>query len=101
MTRVYNLTDDGLSFTDFSEFIGDKKHISETLVTSLDAKIDGNTVILGEKFRITSSGGTPKIETISFEGDKKLTEPWGRDDAVRITFDSDGADSVTVKISKI
>ena len=101
LTRVYNLTDDGLSFTDFFEFIGDKKHISETLVTVLDAKIDGNTVILGEKFRITSSGGTPKIETISFEGDKKLTEPWGRDDAVRITFDSDGADFVTVKIAKI
>ena len=101
LVRVYDLTDDGLTFTDTFEFSTDKKQISESIVTTLDAELDGTSVILGSKYRITASSGTPNIEVYSFEGDQKLAEPWGRDEAFRITFNTDGVDSVTVKVTKI
>ena len=70
-------------------------------MTSLDVEISGSTVILGGKYRITSSHGTPKTEFISFEGDEKLMKPWKCDGVTRIDFSVEGASRLTIKIEKI
>lgn len=101
LKRRYDIDEAGLTFTDTFEFSGSKKRVVETLMTSLAVEIDGDSVILDGKYRITSMHGTPKAEFISFEGDKKLLKPWGTEGVTRITFSFENCESVTVKISII
>ena len=101
LKREISLAESGLTFTDSFEFSGNESLVSETLMTTLDVKIDGNSVILGGKYRITATCGVPKTEFFSFEGDKKLTTPWKCDGATRITFTFENCESVNVSITKI
>lgn len=101
LTREYKLEADSLTFTDKFDFITDKKQVVETLVTCLDVKIEGNSVILGDKYLITAEGGTPSTEFISFEGDPKLIKPWGREGVTRIAIAFDDQEEINVKISRI
>ena len=64
-------------------------------------KIEGNSVILGDKYLITAEGGTPSTEFISFEGDPKLIKPWGREGVTRIAIAFDDKEDINVKISRI
>ena len=101
LTREYELCTGGLSFTDKFDFTTDKKLVIETLVTCLDVKIEGNSVILGNKYLITAEGGKPATEFISFEGDPKLIKPWGREGVTRIAIAFENQDEIIVKITKI
>ena len=101
LTREYKLEADSLTFNDKFNFTTDKKQVIETLVTCLDVKIEGNSVILGDKYLITAEGGTPSTEFISFEGDLKLIKPWGREGVTRIAIAFDDKEEINVKISRI
>ena len=101
LKREYALTENGLSFTDKFEFAGDKKYVTEALITTLAVKIDGNSAILDGKYRISATHGTPKTEFISFEGDQKLMKPWGKEGVTKITFSFENRDCITVKINKL
>ena len=70
-------------------------------MTCLDVKLEGNSVILGEKYLITAEGGKPATEFISFEGDPKLIKPWGREGVTRIAIAFENQDEIIVKITKI
>lgn len=101
LVRTCNLSEQGLSFTDKFKFSGEEKRVTEALVTTLSVKTYAESVILGEKYRISASGAIPKTEFISFEGDANLTSSWGCDGLTRITFDFENVESVTVSIEKL
>jgi hypothetical protein len=100
LKREYALCDAGVEFTDKFEFSGDKKSVSEALVTTLDVKIAENGIILGGKYLVTYSHGKPKTEFISFEGDDKLIKPWKCEGVTRIVIETDGEEKITFKITR-
>ncbi|MBR5140837.1 MAG: heparinase II/III family protein, partial [Clostridia bacterium] len=99
LVRTCNLSESGLSYTDEYEFAGNDNKVSEALVTTLSARVDGECVILGEKYVIRAQGAVPKIEFISFEEDRNLTPAWGCEGLNRITFDFENVKAVTVTVS--
>ena len=99
LIRTCALTSSGLSYTDEYKFYGKENKVTEALVTTLSARVDGECVILGEKYVIRAQGAVPKIEFISFEEDRNLTPAWGCEGLNRITFDFENVKSVTVTLS--
>ena len=98
--RSCALDEGGLTLTDEFEFTGEGKRVSESFVTTLPARIDGSSVIIGDQYRISVSHGEPRVEFFSFEGDRNLVSSWGCDGATRITFDFEKQEKIIAKISK-
>ena len=101
LIRNCTITKKGLSLTDNFEFSGTETYVTEAFITTLSVRIDGCAVILGEKFRITSSCGTPKIQFYSFEDDTNLVGSWHCDGAARITFSTNNERSVNVTVEAL
>ena len=99
LIRTCALTSSGLSYTDEYKFYGKENKVTEALVTTLSPRIVGDRVILDERYSVSANGSVPKIEFISFEGDRNLTSAWGCDGLFRITLEFENVESVTVTVS--
>ena len=101
LVRRCELKEKGLTVTDEFVFSGEGKKITEAFVTTLPVRIDSDSVIIGEKYRVKASLGAPKTEFYSFEGDTNLVGSWKCEGLTRITFTAENVKAFTVSVEKI
>ncbi len=99
--RTLTLNENGVTCTDRFAFAGTERNaVCEVLMSVLPVRIENNTAILGEKYRISADCGKLAFEFLPFE-DEKLEREWKCDGVARITVSLDGAEHVTLTVEKI
>ena len=84
---------------DFAD--GKGGNVTEMLMTVLPAHIEGNTVILDGRYRITANVGAWAQEFLSFEGDQNLTADWNTEGVTRLSLTVENAEKVIITVKKI
>lgn len=100
LTRVLTLHETGLSCTDRFSFCGEARRVREVLMTTLSARIEGSTVILGDRYAISTDRGTVSLDYIPFD-DALLERDWSAKGATRILFDADACEEITFTVTKL
>ena len=99
LTRTMMLSENGLILTDRFSFTG-KAAVEEVLMSVLPVRVDGNTVVLDERYRITADDGQFRTEFVPFE-DRLLESDWQCEGVTRIILSSDETTAVTITIEKL
>ena len=101
LTRKLVLSDSTLTVTDRFVF-SCKEHqkVSEALMSVIPVKIENNTAIVGDLFKISANTGIFKCEQVPFD-DKNLPSDWKTDFASRITIDCENENEICIKVEKI
>ena len=101
LTRSLSLTDGGLSVTDrFAFSTGAPQQVSEILMCVLPVRLENNTAVLGEKYRIKASAGSFSCEKIAFEDDR-LQGDWGVEECTRLTLHCEGEQNICIEVEKL
>ena len=101
LTRKIVLNENGMCLTDLFSFEDDNcQKVTEVLMSILPVRIEDNTAILDERYRISASCGTFRTEFISFE-DPLLEADWKTKGVSRILLDVAKADEITLSVEKI
>ena len=99
--RTLTLNENGVTCTDCFAFVSAERNaVCEVLMSVLPVRIENNTAILGEKYRISADCGKLSFEFLPFE-DEKLEREWECDGVARITVSLDGAECITLTVEKI
>ena len=101
LTRSLKLTDSALFITDSFDFVdSEKQNLCEVLMSILPVRIENNTAIVGECYRITANIGVFKCECIPFKDDR-LERDWKTETCYRIMLECSGEKSIYIKVEKI
>ena len=101
LTRHLALEENGLRITDRFEFAkGCNKNVKEMLMCVRPVRVENNTAIVDEKFRISTSVGKITCECVPFD-DERLTADWSTDSCTRIAIECDGAEEFCIKVERI
>lgn len=101
LTRTLELCDKGLKCTDSFKFISEThRNVREILMSVLGVKIEDNSVVLGDTYRIKFNTGKISSDFVLFN-DSKLIADWGCEGVTRIFVDADGFDEISFTVEKI
>ena len=99
LVRSLTLEEDAAVMTDVFAFAEEKPvAVTEVLMSILPVRMEGNDVILGERYRV-SANGTVRTEWLAFE-DPELEKDWQTDGVTRILIENETPDRVTVRITE-
>ena len=100
LERRISISDEGIDVSDSFRFKGKQNTISEHFITIHDVSVDGDTVVIDKAFALTVDLPCEIVlDSVDFEGDRKLTSEWNTDKMNRIKFEFNCDQSVEVKIS--
>ena len=101
LTRSLELTDSALLITDRFDFAdNEKQRVCEVLMSVLPARIEDNTVVVGERYRISANTGVFDCERVAFHDDH-LQRDWKTDACYRIMLACNGEKEICIKVEKI
>jgi hypothetical protein len=87
LKRELSFTERGMRCLDSFEFADEsRRNVSEVLISVLPVRVDGNEVILGEKYRISAGAQSVHTEYVPFE-DKPLENSWKTKGMTRVVFE--------------
>lgn len=98
--RTIELSDDGIVVRDSFAFGGETPAITEHLMTALEPRIDGSTVILGGRY-VIDCGGAISVDKVEFAGNVKLTNSWRQPYLWRINVDYSGCTEIKLTVRRI
>lgn len=100
--RVLTLNQKGMICSDSFTFSDNNcTTVEEVLMTTLPVRVDGDRVILGEKYEIsTAEKTTVSTQFVAFN-DVKLETSWQTEGVTRIIFSCKSNQTVTVKVQKM
>lgn len=85
---------------DSFEFGDEGARVKEILMSVLPTRIENNTVIIADRYRVSASVGIFDTERVDFD-DKNLPRDWGVDHCTRIMLDVDGEKEICIRVEKI
>ena len=101
LRRHICIKDNRIECTDNFVFLDENKTcVTEILMSVLEARQEGNRVIIGDKYRISADKGELDVEFVSFNDDL-LRSDWNTDGVYRIKFKVQGVQSITLVIEKL
>lgn len=101
LVREMKMTDNGMRFTDNFTFTeGKKRTVCEVLMSVLPTRVEGDRVILGERYLLRATGARISAEYIPF-ADAKLEADWHTEGVTRILFDFENAEKICIEVEKI
>ncbi len=101
LCRTLTLSDEGCTLTDRFGFASeDQQTVKEVFMSILPVRAEGNTVILGERYRLSASAGDISLEWVPFE-DARLSSDWKTDGVTRILVECENRSDITVKVERI
>ena len=101
LTRSLTLCEQGLTCTDRFAFANDaSQSVTEVLVTTLPSRIEGNSVILKDAYRIYADCGAVTTEFTPFQ-DPKLESDWNTNGVTRILFTAENAKEIRITVERI
>ena len=74
--------------------------VSEVFMSVLPVRIEDNTAVIGERYRLSASVGRVGCEYLRFE-DTALERDWKADGVNRITVDVEDADRIEIRVDII
>ena len=77
-----------------------KTCVTETLMSVLEVRQEGNTAIIGDQYRVSADKGELNVEFVPFNDDI-LRSDWNTEGVFRITFQAHGEQSITLTVRKI
>ncbi len=101
LTRTMTLCEHGACINDRMRATdGGPCRVCEVLMCVLPVRIENETAIIGDRFRLTAPGGKFGLEQIPF-ADNMLCSDWGVEYATRITVTYEAATQITINVEKI
>lgn len=101
LTRTLTLDENGMTCTDRFTFTDNaKSHVTEVLMSVLPVEMKENTVIIGNRYRISASVGRFSAEYLPFN-DANLESDWKSEGVTRITLDVEGASEVRMTVEML
>lgn len=102
LDRTLSLNETDFTLCDHFDFADGKGgNVTEMLLTVLPVRIDGDAVVLDDRYRITTNVGAWAQEFLSFEGDQNLTADWGTEGVTRLSLTVENAEDVRITLKKI
>ena len=100
LERNLSFTETGFCCQDSFLCETQQPNITEVFMSVLPVEIEGDSVIIGQSYRLSASGCKVETEYMPFD-DPKLEADWNRKGVTRILFHSTGANQITVIAEKI
>ena len=100
LTRTINVLESGLECIDEFSFAKGKGSITEVLMSVQDVRVEDNTAIIADKYRVKASAGRIRTEFVPFNDDK-LYADWLCDGVTRIIIDAEITDKFVLTVEKI
>ncbi|MBQ8344849.1 MAG: heparinase II/III family protein [Clostridia bacterium] len=98
LIRTVTLDENRMDCTDRFFFADQSsRKVTEVLMSVLPVRVDGNTAILGERYRLRADCGSIHTEFMPFE-DANLQSDWKCDGVTRITFSAEDAECITITV---
>ena len=101
LERKLSFTESGIRCVDsFARKDAKQGSVRETLMCVLPVENVDNTVVIGGKYRVSTSAGIISTEFIKFD-DVSLEHSWKTDGVTRICIDADGVDELEIRVDII
>ncbi len=97
--RQLSTDKNGIVLEDTFEFEKDKNYISEHFITPLSVEIKDGKAVIDNRFVLEADiDNNISVDSVSFEGDKKLINMWETDKMNRIKIDFDANTNAVIKV---